>query len=209
MSLETENREPSRRPSGERCRAPSSNSHEAGRHLGGVSEGDRTGRADRVGRENSGGASATQRAVPGGHPTEPASAAGVVRVPRSSVDPSESITEGEPRRGTWAHGRGHSEGAEDGRATVATLFDRITTPPKNPEAGTRPLPQSQGGTGLPVLQPLRRTAAARAHREGRSPRTPRPASAADLGGLDTGRGVEAQRVNGPRKAGCGKTARPV
>jgi hypothetical protein len=46
------------------------------------------------------------------------------------VDPSESKTGGEPRRGTWVNGRGHGEGTDDGRATVETLFDRITTPPK-------------------------------------------------------------------------------
>lgn len=66
----------------------------------------------------------------GGEPTEPAKAAGVVGVLRSSVDPSESKTDGERRRGTWVNVRGHGEGADDGRATVATLFDRITTPPK-------------------------------------------------------------------------------
>lgn len=130
MSLDTDNREPSRCLNGEGCQVPLSNSQAAAQPLGGVSEGDRTGRADRVSRENSRGASATQRAGQGGEPTEPARAAGVVGVPRSSVDPSESKTGGERRRGTWVKVRGHSEGADDGRATVATLFDRITTPPK-------------------------------------------------------------------------------
>jgi RNA-directed DNA polymerase len=130
MSLETDNREPSRYLNGEGCQVPLSNSCAAAQDLGGVSEGDRTGRADRVSRENSSGASATQPAVQGGEPTESAKAAGVVGVPRSSVDPSESKTDGERRRGTWVNMRGHSEGRDDGRAEAETLFARITTPTK-------------------------------------------------------------------------------
>jgi RNA-directed DNA polymerase len=130
MSLETSIREPSRYLNGEGCQVPLSNSCPAAQHLGGVSEGDRTGRADRVSRENSSGASATQRAGQGGEPTETAKAAGVVGVPRSSEDPTDSKTEGERRRGTWAKAGGPSEGRDDGRAAVATLFDRITTPIK-------------------------------------------------------------------------------
>jgi DUF883 C-terminal glycine zipper region len=119
MSLETENREPSRYPNGEGCHAPLSNSHEAAQHLGGVSEDDRTGRADRVSRENSRGASATQPVVQGGEPTELAKAAGVVGVPRSSVDPSESKTDGERRRGTWVNVRDKAiEGAKVADQTV-------------------------------------------------------------------------------------------
>jgi len=130
MSLETDNREPSRYPNGEGCHAPLSNSQTAAQHLGGVSEGDRTGRASRVSRENSSGASATQPAVQGGNPTETTGAAGVVGVPRSSDDLPESRTGGERRRGTWVNARGPSEGPDDGRTEAATLFDRITTPPK-------------------------------------------------------------------------------
>jgi len=130
MSLETDNREPSRYLNGEGCHVPLSNSCPAAQYLGGVSGGDRTGRADRVSRENSSGASATQPAAPGGNPTKPAKAAGVVGVPRSSEDPPESKTGGERRRGTWVNACGHSEGADDGRAEAETLFDRITTPPK-------------------------------------------------------------------------------
>jgi len=40
-------------------------------------------------------------------------------------------------------------------------------------------------------------------------RTSRPLSVAHLGSLAAGTGVEAMRVNVPRKVGCGKTARPV
>jgi len=130
MSLETDNREPSRYLNGEGCQAPLSNSQAAAPPLGGVSEGDRTGRADRVSRENSSGASVTQPVVQGGEPTEPARAAGVFGVPRSSVDLPESKTGGERRRGTWVKARGHSEGPADGRTEAETLFDRITTPPK-------------------------------------------------------------------------------
>lgn len=130
MSLETSNREPSRYLNGEGCHAENPNSQLGPLPLGGVSEGDRTARADRVSRENSSGASETQPAVQDGNPIEPAKAAGVVGVPRSSVDPPDSKTGEERRRGTWVNVRGHSEGADDGRAAVETLFDRITTPPK-------------------------------------------------------------------------------
>ena len=130
MSLETENREPSHYPNGEGCQAPPSNSQAAAPDLGGVSEGDRTGKADRVSRENSSGESVTQPAAQGGEPTGPARAAGVVGVPRSSDDLPDSKTGGERRRGTWVKVCGKSEGPADGRTAVATLFDRITTPPK-------------------------------------------------------------------------------
>jgi len=130
MSLETDDREPSRYPNGEGCHAPLSNSQAAAQPLGGVSEGDRTGRADRVSRENSRREPVAQPVAQGGHPTEAARAGGVVGVPRSSVDLPESKTGGERRRGTWVKARGHSEGPDDGRAEAATLFDRITTPPK-------------------------------------------------------------------------------
>lgn len=130
MSLETSIREPSRYLNGEGCQAETPNSQKGPPSLGGVSEGDRTGRADRVSRENSRGASVTQRAGQGGGPTQPAKAAGVVGVPRSSGDPADSKTAGERRRGTWVKVRGHSEGPADGRAEAARLFDRITTPIK-------------------------------------------------------------------------------
>jgi RNA-directed DNA polymerase len=130
MSLENVNREPSPCRKGEGCHVPLSNSQAAAQDLGGVSEGDRTGRADRVSRENSRGALVTQPVAQGGEPTEPARVAGVVGVPRSSADPPESKSGGERRRGTWVNACGHSEGPDDGRAEVETLFDRITTPPK-------------------------------------------------------------------------------
>ena len=122
MSPDNANREPSPCRKGEGCHVPSSNSQAAAQDLGGVSEDDRTGRAARVSRENSRGASETQPAAQGGNTTEPAKAAGVVGVPRSSDDPSESKTDGERRRGTWVNVRGQGEGRDDGRAEAETLF---------------------------------------------------------------------------------------
>ena len=118
MSLENANREPSPCRKGEGCHAPLSNSQRAEQNLGGVSEGDRTGRADRVSRENSCGASATQPAAQGGNTTEPAKAAGVVGVPRSSVDPPDSKTDGERRRGTWARVKRTRNGIGDGQGNL-------------------------------------------------------------------------------------------
>ncbi len=130
MSLDTVNREPSRFSIGEGCQAPRSNSQVAASNLGGVCEGDRTGRTDGVSRETSSRASATQPAGQGGPPTEPDRTAGGVGVPHSSQDLPESKTGGEQRRGTWVKGCAKSEGPGDGRAAVETLFDRIRTPPK-------------------------------------------------------------------------------
>jgi group II intron reverse transcriptase/maturase len=130
MSLDTVNREPSRFSIGEGCHVPLSNSQAAAQNLGGVCEGDRIGRADGVSRETSRGASVTQPAGPGGEPTETVRTMGGVGVPRSSEDLPESKTGGERRRGTWVKASGHSEGRDDGRAAVETLFDRIITPPK-------------------------------------------------------------------------------
>lgn len=130
MSLETDVREPSRYPNGEGCQVPRSNSCPAAPDLGGVSGDDRTGRATRVNRESSGGEAVPRPAVQGGDPAEAARAAGAVGVPRSSDDPPESRTGGERRRGTWVNACGHGEGPADGRTEAATLFARITTPPK-------------------------------------------------------------------------------
>ena len=155
MSLDNANREPSPCRKGEGCHVPLSNSCAAAQHLGGVSEGDRTGRADRVSRENSSGASETQPAVPGGEPTEPARVTGVVGVPRSSVDLSESKTDGERRRGTWVNASGHSEdGRMAGRRGDAFRPDNNAR--QSPEAATRTLPQSQGC--IPRATPIVRSA---------------------------------------------------
>jgi hypothetical protein len=105
----------SRYPNGEGRQAPLSNSQTAAQPLGGVSEGDRTGRADKVSRENSRSESATQPAGQGGEPTEPARAVGGVGVLRSRDDPPDSKTGGERRRGTWVRVIQHSTGSGDGR----------------------------------------------------------------------------------------------
>ncbi len=202
MSLETENREPSRYPNGEGCQAPLSNSQAAAQYLGGVSEGDRTGKADRVSRENSSGETVTQPVGRGGEPTESARAAGVVGVSRSSDDPPESKTGGERRRGTWVKARGHGEGPADGLTEAETLFDRITTPPKVQKlqrALYRKAKAAPGYRFYSLYGELTRSSSG----------TLWPVSAAHAGGMDAGAGVEAMRVNDPRKAGCGKTARPV
>ena len=68
MSLETDNREPSRYLNGEGGHAEHPNSPVVPLSLGGGSEGDRTARATRVSRENSSGASETQPAAQDGHP---------------------------------------------------------------------------------------------------------------------------------------------
>jgi len=109
---------------------PLSNSCSAAQNLGGVGGDDRTGKADRISREDSSSASETQPAARGGEPTKAAWTAGVVGVPRSSEDPPDSITGGERGRGTWVNACGTGEGLDDGRAAVETLFDRITTPAK-------------------------------------------------------------------------------
>lgn len=131
MSLDNSNhREPNPCRMGEGCHAETPNSQAGPLSLGGVSGGDRIGRADRVSRERSGGESRTQPGDRGGSTTQAPGAAGAVGVPYSSVDPSDSKTDGERRRGTRVNADGHSEGPEDGRSEAATLFDRIRTPPK-------------------------------------------------------------------------------
>ena len=130
MSLERKPREPSRCLTGEGCHVPLSNSCSAAQNLGGVGGDDRTGKADRISREDSSSASETQPAARGGEPTKAAWTAGVVGVPRSSEDPPDSITGGERGRGTWVNACGTGEGLDYGRGAVETLFDRITTPAK-------------------------------------------------------------------------------
>ena len=118
MSLETDNREPSRYLNGEGCHVPLSNSCPAAQNLGGVSEDDRTGRVVRVSRENSSGVAVPRPAVQGGDPAEAVRAAGAVGVLRSSDDPPESKTGGERRRGTWVRVKGDRNGTGDGQGDL-------------------------------------------------------------------------------------------
>jgi hypothetical protein len=105
MSRETDNREPSRSLNGEGSHADNPNSQMGPQPLGGVSEDDRTGRAARVSRENSSGASVTPPA-------------GVVGVPRSGNDPSDRKTDGERRWGTWVRVKGTRNGTGDGQGNL-------------------------------------------------------------------------------------------
>jgi hypothetical protein len=118
MSLET--KEPRAEPLPNRRRMPCATIKQSsgGANLGGVREGDRTGKADRVSRENSSGASVTQLAGQGGQPTKLAGAAGVVGVPRSSVDLPDSITSSERRWGTWVRVEGNSNETGDGQGDL-------------------------------------------------------------------------------------------
>ena len=67
----------------------------------------------------------------------------------------------------------------------------------------------QPGATLAVAQRRRcaKTCGRRPH--GKFSRNAGACLGAHLGGVETGDGGEAMRVNGPRRAGCGKTARPV
>jgi hypothetical protein len=126
MSLVIRYREPSRYLSGEGCHVPLSNSQAAAQNLGGVCEGDRTGRADGVSRETSRSASWTQPAGQGGQATETARTAGGVGVPRSSEDLPESRTGGERRRGTWVRVKGNGNGTGDGQGNLDNNSTKVS-----------------------------------------------------------------------------------
>ena len=122
---------PSRYLDGEGCHAASSNRQPGAVDSGGVSEGDTTGRETKVSQEISRcGAAAPQPPVQGGKPSKAGRAAGEVGVLRSSDEAGATKTPVEQREGTWVNANANSEGSEDGRTAAATLFDRITTPPK-------------------------------------------------------------------------------
>ena len=122
---------PSRCRNGEGCHAASSNRQPGAVDSGGVSEGDTTGRAVKVSWEISERGAATPRpAAQGGEPSKAGRAVREVGVLRSSVDPAETKTAGEPREGTWVNANANSAGSGDGRSAEETLFERITTPLK-------------------------------------------------------------------------------
>lgn len=132
MSLENSTTgKPSRCRNGEGCHAASSNRPVGAVDSGGVSGGDTTGRVVKVNWEISERGVATPRPeVQGGEPSKTDRANREVGVLRSSVDPGESKTPGEPREGTWVNANANNAGSGDGRAAEETLFERITTPLK-------------------------------------------------------------------------------
>ena len=132
MSLEKfESGKPSRCIPGEGCHTASSNRQAGAVDSGGVCEGDTTGRETKVSQEISRrGAATPQPPVQGGEPSKAGRALGEVGVLRSSEEAGETKTPVERREGTWVNANANSEGSEDGRTAAATLFDRITTPPK-------------------------------------------------------------------------------
>ena len=116
---------------GEGCQGPPINSHTVAHPTGGVSASDRSGSEVRVSWEISRrGAASPQPAAQTGRPREAVRAMGEVGVLRSSDEPAETKTTGEPREGTYAHAHQRSEGRGDGRAEGVYLFDRIRTPEK-------------------------------------------------------------------------------
>lgn len=76
------------------------------------------------------GAARPQSPVQGGATSKAGGASRGVGVLRSSEEPAESKTAGEPREGTQVKANANSEGSGDGWTTEETLFDRITTPEK-------------------------------------------------------------------------------
>lgn len=132
MSLEIANlRKPSRFLNGEGCHAASSNRQAGAVDSGGVSEGDTIRRDDRVSWESLDRGTATSPPpVQGGHPSEADGTVRAVGVLHSSDDPAYSKSAGERREGTWVNANANSAGSGDGCLAEATLFERITTPPK-------------------------------------------------------------------------------
>ena len=76
------------------------------------------------------GAARPQSPVQGGATSKAGGASRGDGVLRSSEEPAESKTAGEPREGTQVKANANSEGSGDGWTTEETLFDRITTPVK-------------------------------------------------------------------------------
>jgi RNA-directed DNA polymerase len=131
MSLENEqNQKPSRYPNGEGCQGEPSNRATGFPHSGGVSGDDTVERTVRVSREISTREAARSQPAGQGGNAQTVRASGEVGALRSSCDPAESKTGGEPREGTRINAFGNSEGPGDGRAEAERLFERITTPPK-------------------------------------------------------------------------------
>ncbi len=101
-------------------------------HTGGVREDGTFEREAKVSWEISHREAATsQPPEQGGHPSKAGRAEGEVGAPRSSCEPPQSKSGGEPRGGAWVNASQSSEGSGDGWADEArALFERILTPQK-------------------------------------------------------------------------------
>ena len=131
MSLEkAKNQKPSRYLNGEGCQGEPSNRATGFLDSGGVSEGDTAGRTGRVSGEISTREAAKSQPAGQGGNIKTVRAGGEVGALRSSWDPTDRKTGGEPREGTRINARRNSEGLGDGRAEAERLFERIITPPK-------------------------------------------------------------------------------
>ena len=121
---------PSRYLDGEGCNGESCNRGIDSLDSGGVSGGDTAGRTDRVSGEISTREAAKSQPAGQGGNIKTVRAGGEVGALRSSCDPTDRKTGGEPREGTRINARGNSGGLGDGRAEAEKLFERIITPPK-------------------------------------------------------------------------------
>ena len=118
---------PSPYPEDEGCQPPLSNSRKAVER-GGVSVDGMSGKDAGVNQESSHRAGERQPAAQA--LSEAARAGGAVGVSRSSVEPQDSTTCGEPRGGTCANALPSDEGTEDGWDQLLSEWNRITTPEK-------------------------------------------------------------------------------
>jgi hypothetical protein len=131
MSLEKAmHQKPSRYLNGEGCQRAPGNRSRGALHSGGVSEDDTVGRTVRLSGENSRREAARSQPADQGVHAKTARVCGVVGALHSSVDPTESKTGGEPRKGARINASWSSEGPGDGREEGQWLFERITTPLK-------------------------------------------------------------------------------
>lgn len=111
----------------EGCQPPLSNS-QAAVDRGGVSVDGMSGKGAGVNQESSPRAGKRQPAAQAS--SEAARAGGAVGVSRSSVEPSDSTTGGEPRGGTCANALPGDEGTGDGWDQLLSEWNRIITPEK-------------------------------------------------------------------------------
>ena len=134
---------PSPYPVDEGCQPPLSNSRKAVER-GGVSVDGMSGKGAGVSQESS--SRAGQRRPAAQALSEAAWAGGAVGVSRSSVEPQDSITCGEPRGGTCANALPSDEGTGDGWDQLLSEWNRINNPGKDSEVATDALSESKGRT---------------------------------------------------------------